>query len=87
LGESKASPTTAEHSQAAAEPFPVVNFIAISIGFEDIHKLGQVAWGCVKNTFPVFVGNHPAERDGNFQIEEVIFDASLGPLIAPTFKR
>jgi hypothetical protein len=31
--------------------------------------------GRVKNNFPAFHGNHPAERDGD--IVEVIFDALL----------
>jgi hypothetical protein len=31
----------------------------------------------VKNNFPGFLGNHPAELDGYFEIAEVVFDALL----------
>ena len=39
--------------------------------------VGDDLKGCVKNNFPVFLGNHPAELDGYFEIAEVIFDTLL----------
>jgi hypothetical protein len=33
--------------------------------------LALTTWGGVKNNLPGFLGNHPAERDGDFEIADV----------------
>jgi hypothetical protein len=39
--------------------------------------------GCVKNYFPFLGGNHPAERDGDFESAEAKFDKLLSGIDRP----